>query len=142
LADQSPESLLAGAHALVRESKYPTPTLGAWLEHARRCDPARSERMTAAEAWDEMYRNRHGRHTRKVVWSSEAVHRAARAVRWDDPDWLTEQLPTLRAQFERYYTALADKTERIDETRTVQQIALGGTNLQQLYGPGFTEDAE
>lgn len=142
LSDQTPESLLAGAIAYARESKYPVPTVAGWLEHARRADPARMTRLTAAEAWDEMYRNRHGRYTRPVKWSSEAVLRAARAVRWDDPDWPAEQIPTIRAQFERYYNSLADKTELIDEVNLVRSIADHSERMKQLYGPGFVEDAE
>jgi hypothetical protein len=142
LSDQSPEALLLGAVAYGRESKYPTPTIAGWLEHARNADPDRAERLTAAEAWDEMYRNRHGRYARKVTWSSEAVHRAARAVRWDDPNWESEQIPTIRAQFERYYNSLADKTERIDEVNAVRAIADHSERMKQLYGPGFAEDAE
>lgn len=142
LADQSPEALLAGAAAYVRAARYPTPMLADWLEHARRCDPSRAQRLTAAEAWDETYRNRHARYARRVTWSSEAVHRAARAVRWDDPEWLSEQIPTIRAQFERYYNSIADKVERVDEATTAKQIADGGNRLLELYGPGFTGDTE
>ncbi len=141
LSDQTPEALLAGALAYVRAARYPTPTVGDWLDHARKCDLSRAQRLTAAEAWDEMYRNRHARHRGPVKWSSEAVLRAARAVRWDDPEWLTEQMPTIRAQFERYFNALADKTERVDEAVTVRQIADGRPAAQRLYGPNYTDDA-
>lgn len=140
LSDQPPEAILAGAVALVRENRYPTPTVAAWLEHARNADPNRAQRLTAAEAWDEMYRNRHGRYTRKITWSSEAVHRAARAVRWDDPDWLSEQIPTIRAQFERYYTALANKTELCDEVNTVRVMVDHSARMKELYGPSFADE--
>lgn len=132
LSDQTPEALLAGAIAYSRASKYPTPTVSGWLEHTRLADTSRGVRLTAAEAWDELYRNRHGRYGRRVSWSSDAVYRAAQAVKWDDPDWLVEQMPTIRAQFERYYTALADKTEDLDEVGVVRAIADHTENVKRL----------
>lgn len=141
MSDQTPEALLAGAIEYARVARYPTPTIGEWLEHARHCDPARPLRLTVAEAWDEMYQNRRARHRGPVTWSSDAVMRAAQAIGWDDPLWETDQLPTLRAQFRDFYTSLADKTERVDESHTVRRIAAGLPNLAQLYGPGYRDDA-
>jgi hypothetical protein len=84
------------------------------------------EQMTAAEAWAEMYRNRHDRR-HDPRWSSPAVKRAAEAVGWQDPNWLTEQMPTIRAQFERYYLAAVAKAGQ-------QQIQLQAQHLLELAG--------
>jgi hypothetical protein len=90
--------------------------------------------LTASEAWEEMYRHRHA-HSRNPQWSSPAVERAASAVNWDSPDWLREQLPTIRAQFERYYTAIEKREGRTRarvEVSTLLRLASGG---QQPHGP-------
>jgi hypothetical protein len=122
--DATPGMLLAGALHLSRTSKFP-PTIASWREAAIACDPRRAYRPTAAEAWDEMYRARHRIDRSKPVrWSCSAVERAAQSVQWENPDWLTEQIPTIRAQFERYYTALADKGEEIAEVQKVLDLAM------------------
>lgn len=138
----SPEALVAGAVRFAQTSVFP-PTLAAWSNAAITADALTNPPLTAAEAWDEMYRNRHTRYTRDVTWSSEAVLRAARAVRWDDPSWLVDQMTTIRAQFERYYNSLANKTERIDGGLVARRIAEQiSVHTAQLYGPGYVDDAE
>jgi hypothetical protein len=71
-------------------------------------------------------------------WSIEAVRRAAEAVKWRDPDWTSEQIPTIRAQFERYYNALRAKQDSIDSANEaiallpgVQRL-LANTNANQI----------
>lgn len=100
--------------------------------------------LTASEAWQEMYRHRHA-HTKNPKWSSPAVERAALAVNWNDPDWLTEQLPTIRAQFERYYTALEAKSMRNEsllESENLYRLSGMAKTKEQLYGPGYSDDEE
>ena len=95
--------------------------------------PEADARPTASEAWEEMYRHRHA-HTRSPQWSSAAVERAARAVNWNDPDWPAEQLPTIRAQFERYYAAIAARSIREAEYREAD-LLLGISRAGQEDGP-------
>jgi hypothetical protein len=100
--------------------------------------------LTASEAWEEMYRHRHA-HTRNPKWSSPAVERAAEAVRWNDPDWLSEQIPTIRAQFERYYNALSGKEKRNEallESENLYRLSGMKRGPDQLYGPGWTDAQE
>jgi len=135
----SPDELAAGAIHFARTSVFP-PTLASWSSAAQVARMA--HRHSAIEAWEEMYRNRHARYLGPVKWSSEAVLRAACAVRWDDPMWETEQLPTIRAQFERYYNSIADKQERTDAVQVSKRIAEQiKANTAQLYGPGYMDDA-
>lgn len=108
---------------------------------------------TAAEAWDEMRRNRklyspyadHETNEARVKWSSVAVRRAAEAVCWTDLTWASEQLPTIRAQFERYYNALKGKRDlierKIEAAETTQRIGgmLGLNDLVQLYGADYRD---
>jgi hypothetical protein len=110
-------------------------------------------RLTASEAWEEMRRNRkryspyasHEQNAR-IRWSSEAVRRAAEAVIWTDMNWTSEQLPTIRAQFERYYNALRDKHEAIDAHHEidalVDQVTRSlpmGQPLAALYGAEYRD---
>lgn len=144
LSDLPHGAIIEAAVRIAREDRKFPPTPGEW--RARALEQVQGVKLTAAEAWEEMYRNRHRRQV--VSWSSEAVRRAAEAVRWNDPDWLTEQLPTIRAQFERYYTAIADKQERVDERCEVQRIVggvskmIGAGNLKALYGTDHPDDDE
>lgn len=121
--------------------------------------PADVVGLTAAEAWDEMRRNRkvgvllkyeerpeaHARLSASIRWSSEAVRRAAEAVDWTNGDWMTEQIPTIRAQFERYYNAIKGKTELLDRKSDADQLvrsigSMGGLKgLAQLYGPDYAD---
>lgn len=130
LADSEPETLCAAALQLSRESQYP-PSIKEWAERARLCG-GRALPMTAAEAWDEMRMHRTKRaQTRYNVspympaWSSEAVRRASEAVQWDSPDWESEQLPTIRAQFERYYNAQSQRQEAIDGALAASDLLPG-----------------
>lgn len=94
--------------------------------------------MTASQAWDEMYRNRHA-HTPNPKWSCEAVELAAQAINWNEPSWLTEQIPTLRAQFERYYNAAAKRTERRIEhadALTLMERSVA-KDAKQVYGQAY-----
>ena len=107
--------------------------------------------LTAPEAWDEMLRNRRKyspyerNHNHLITWSSEAVRRAADAVGWTDPNWESEQLPTIRAQFERYYVAVRGKQERIDNRNEAEQIVIGMRGLigkrgtAELYGRDYRD---
>ena len=93
--------------------------------------------LTASEAWEEMYRHRHA-HTRSPQWSSPAVERAAEAIRWNDPDWLSEQIPTIRAQFERYYLAVEKREARVAasaEADALLQLAMGSSSGALEAGP-------
>lgn len=121
--------------------------------------------LTAAEAWEEMRRNRkigttlkyeerpdaYARLADRIRWSSEAVRRAAEAVDWTNGDWMTEQIPTIRAQFERYYNAIKDKQERIDKHAMLDNLVgnlaakMGGRSMGKLYGADYRDplpDAE
>lgn len=126
LADISDEALLISALMLSRESKW-EPSPSEWRDRALAVDGRGSAaRLTAAEAWDEMRRNRRRyspterNRNHEITWTSQAVKRAAEAVNWTDMGWESESLPTIRAQFERYYNAIADKEstfERVEEAR-------------------------
>jgi hypothetical protein len=100
-------------------------------------------RLMASEAWNEMYGHRHA-HTEHPKWSTPAVERAARAVNWNDPNWLTEQIPTIRAQFERYYLANKERDERAreqDEASTLLGLASAGPPAdgpRRLFAGGGT----
>lgn len=124
------DALVSAALQLSRESEY-DPTPAGWRTRALRI--VNGPRMTAAEGWDELMRNRRAPRvwrrgedgiTRTISpepkWSNEAVRRAAEAVRWNSEDWLTEQINTIRAQFERYYNSLADKRDEIDAAQDAQ----------------------
>lgn len=114
LSDCDPESLLVAAVQLARESKFP-PTPAEWRARALTASgQGRAHAMTPSEAWDELYRNRHRADRSRVRWSSESVRRAAEAVQWSSGDWQSEQLPTIRAQFERYFVALSSKAQDLD----------------------------
>ncbi len=70
------------------------------------------------------------------------MHRAAQAVNWTDAGWTTEQIPTIRAQFERYYNAIAEKQEVIDSVNDTlallpsMQKLLSATDAKRLLGGG------
>jgi hypothetical protein len=130
LGDLPQEALERAAVAHVaQESAWPTAAALRRLAKPREL----SGGLTASEAWEEMYRHRHA-HTRNPAWSSPAVERAARAVNWNDPDWLTEQLPTIRAQFERYFNAIEARDAK--EQRYVEADKL----LAFACGSGGTDD--
>lgn len=98
--------------------------------------------LTASEAWEEMYRFRHA-HARNPSWSSQAVERAAEAVRWNDPDWRSDQIPTIRAQFERYYNSIEAKLKRNElllESEMLTRRAGLGLSLPEPYGSLGTDD--
>lgn len=114
--------------------------------------PATSIALTAAEAWDQMRRNRKlyspyasQDQNARIQWSSEAVLRASEAVGWTDLTWTQEQLPTIRAQFERYYNAIKDKTSAIDAKSDAAQLVrtisgmVGLNGLKQLYGSDYRD---
>lgn len=108
---------------------------------------------TAGEAWNELRKNRalyspyasHETNESRVKWSSRAAQRAAEAVCWTDMSWTVEQIPTIRAQFERYYNALKDKSELIDRKMEAAEITqgisgmLGLKGLAQLYGAEYRD---
>ncbi len=109
------------------------------------CRPMSEIGLTAAEAWDEMRQNRkkyspYERNQNHLIrWSSEAVRRAAQSVEWTDLSWTPEQIPTIRAQFERYYNALVGKQTKIDNRNDAEQIVQGirgaiGQSRSELYG--------
>jgi hypothetical protein len=133
LADCERNDLEAAVFAYVaNETQWPT---AAGLR--RYAKPARSSAaaLTASEAWDELYRNRHYRRD-QPVWSSESVRRAAEAVRWTDRDWQSEQLPTIRAQFERYYTSLASKAKDEASLEVARNLlAMSRDRKQRIDGP-------
>lgn len=147
LSDIPGEALLLAAMKLARESEY-DPTPASWRKRALEISGAAVSRLTAAEAWDEMRRNRkryspyERNQNHEIRWSSEAVHRAAQAVNWTDAGWTTEQIPTIRAQFERYYNAIAEKQEVIDSVNDTlallpsMQKLLSATDTKRLLGGG------
>lgn len=136
MADADPEALIVAAIHLSRESSYP-PSIAEWLARAETASGSGAAHvLTAAEAWAELMRNRRApREWRRdqdgatrmsqVRWSSEAVRRAAEVVAWNDQDWLTEQLPTIRAQFERYYNAIKDRQDNLDSSGTASALLPG-----------------
>lgn len=90
---------------IANETAWPT---AAGLRKYARPQPAGAAALSPSEAWQELYINRHHRRD-NPNWSSESVRRAAEAVQWSSRDWTTDQLPTIRAQFERYYTSITTK---------------------------------
>ena len=121
LSDLDPDDLNKAAAMLATRSKFP-PTIADWRECALAISgKGKVGRLTAAEAWDEMYRNRHSVSGKPPTWTSEAVKRAAEAIHWKDPDWLTEQIPMIRAQFRDAYNALADKADAIDNVNRTRE---------------------
>ena len=133
LAHLPPDALLrACALACCSETFFPGPEVLLRLASI----PGDWEKP-AGEAWEEMYRHRHA-HTRSPKWSSPAVERAARAVNWNDPDWLSEQIPTIRAQFERYYkeqVARKDREELFEIGMDMERNVL--KDAKALYGDGY-----
>jgi hypothetical protein len=107
--------------------------------------------LTAPEAWDEMRRNRRKyspcerNQNHLITWSSEAVRRAADAVGWTDLNWPEAQIPTIRAQFERYFAAMRGKQDRIDNRNEAEQIVIGMRGLigkrgtAELYGRDYRD---
>ncbi len=95
--------------------------------------------LTAGEAWAELYKNRHDRR-HAPIWSTPAVRRAAEAVNWTDPNWTTDQIPTIRAQFERYFLAAQTKESQAQIHDTAAKL-LGmaseprGSEPRQLFAP-------
>ena len=111
LHDVEPEAIQRAILAHASTGKFP-PTPADLLELSGDADDD-----TATDAWEEMRahrvkyaQTRYNATPYVPQWSSEAVRRASEAVCWRDPDWTTEQLPTLRAQFERHYNALRTVT--------------------------------
>ena len=93
-------------------------------------------RLTAAEAWAEMYRNRHSVSGKPPTWTSDAVRKAAEVVNWRDPDWLSEQVPMIRAQFERYYSSLQGKARDTAAIEVAQHLlTLSRDRRQNAQGP-------
>lgn len=137
LHDLSADQLL---RALVEHSAHSTfaPSIS---ELRALCRPINDLGLTAAEAWDEMRRNRkkyspYDRNQNHLItWSSEAVRRAAEAVQWTDLSWTTEQIPTIRAQFERYYNGLVGKQTKIDNRNDAEQLVQGIRGMIGLSGP-------
>lgn len=126
LADLEPlsaEAVLAACAALARESEYP-PSLAAIFKRASiLARPPGPGAMTAGDAWAELQRNRvvasQNRYesrpdkVRPYTWTSEAARRAAEAVDWKG-DWEGESMGTIRAQFERYFTAYVAQQAEAD----------------------------
>lgn len=134
LADLPREHVEQAAVALAAQDTA-WPTAAALRKLAKSCAPV--ERLTASEAWEEMYRHRHA-HTLAPKWSSPAVERAAVAVNWNDPNWLTEQLPTIRAQFERYFVAIEKRVVREEltaEAESLVALSMGGALGARADGP-------
>lgn len=146
---QYPPNVLARALSIhIGRSKY-APTVAELREIADRLQkPERLLALTPGEAWDEMYRNRHRVDRRKpVVWSSPAVERAARVVNWDDPEWLSEQIPTIRAQFERAYSGMSNKADAIEKHAEAELMLEGidrllGGGVARLYGADYKDPKE
>lgn len=135
LADLPRESLERAAVAHVaRETAWP---LAANIRRLAQ-DTSTERQKTPAEAWDEMYCHRH-MHTRNPKWSSKAVEQAAVAVVWNSPDWLSEQIPTIRAQFERYYTSMTRKhvqtTEALDNQKLFELAVI--KSAKDVYGDAY-----
>lgn len=144
LADISDDALVTSAIMLAREDKW-MPSPAEWRSRALAVDGRGSvARLTAAEAWDEMRRNR-GRYSTTernnnhlIKWSSDAVRYAAEAVQWTNMAWESDQIPTIRAQFERYYNAVSDKAatiERVSEATALLPMVQGllnRTNVKRL----------
>lgn len=128
LADISDGALVTSAIMLAREDKW-EPSPAEWRSRALAVDGRGSvARLTAAEAWDEMRKNRRRyspteqNKNHLIQWSSEAVKRAAEAVNWTDMGWESEQIPTIRAQFERYYNSVADKAATIERVSEAEHL--------------------
>lgn len=111
--------------------------------------PESQARLTAADAWEEMRRNRrryspyasHEQNAR-ITWSSDLVKRAADAVGWTDMDWTAEQVPTIRAQFERYYNSLSTKKTELMATSDARVSLLEERlckRMPQLYGTDYRD---
>jgi hypothetical protein len=114
---------------IANETQWPT---AAGLRRYAQPQKTLSVQLTAAEAWDELYRNRHSRRD-KPNWSSEIVRRAAEAVRWADRDWQSDQIPTIRAQFERYYNALMGKKKFQAQIEVAQELLV--MSRDRKHGP-------
>ena len=155
LADIPPEALYAAAFQLLRESSY-APSIASWRERALfHVGQGKGHAVTPAEAWDEMRRNRklyspYNSHEKngRIQWSSEVVRRAAEAVQWTDLSWTVEQLPTIRAQFERYVTQLAGKRDAIDAANETLELLPGVRQLLErssakaLYGADYRDPVQ
>lgn len=155
LHDVAPQALL-GAFSLHESTSRFAPSISDLRTAAKA--PQRLEVPTAAEAWDELWRNRGialscryesrpeklAQIQRRIRWTTEACRRAAQTVGWRD-NWDGENISTLRAQFERYYNAIKDKQERIDDVAEVRTLTdsiggmIGRRGLAELYGPGYCD---
>lgn len=151
LADVDTEALCTAAIHLSHESEFP-PSVKAWRERALTASgEGGAYAQNATDAWDEMRRHRTRRaQTRYDLnpyvpkWSSEAVRRASEAVLWDDPNWETEQIPTIRAQFERHFNACRSQSDAIEASQVAEHlmpkamraIGRGGDGPRPLMGGG------
>lgn len=153
LSDVPPEALCIAAAQLARESRF-APSIAEWRERALTASgKGAAHALSAADAWEVMRRNRrayspyasHEDNERRVRWPSEAVRRAAEAVCWTDMNWTSEQIPTIRAQFERYYNSIAGKQNAIDASNDAAalmpmvQALMGRTDAKQLYGADYRD---
>lgn len=144
LADVPDDLLFAGAVAFARKSEFP-PTVAGWRTAAAELRSQREE-VTAAEAWAALEANRRrfpytGHLDRPAsrgepIWPNQAAARAAESVRWNDPNWEAEQIPTLRAQFERYYVSLSRKQDELAQVEGTHRVlgALGARVVDRLNG--------
>jgi hypothetical protein len=57
-------------------------------------------------------------------------------VFWHDPDWNTEQLPTLRAQFERYYNAAKAQGDAIQGSERAAELMPRALRSLDEHGDG------
>lgn len=132
LADVDPEALCTAALHLSHESSY-APTIHEWRTRALTASgKGDALEMGAGEAWDAMrkHRTRYSQTRYNATpyqpqWESEAVRRASEAVDWTNSEWQTEQIPTIRAQFERYYNSIKGKQATIDASNDAAALMPG-----------------
>jgi hypothetical protein len=103
------------------------------------CRLVREERLgpqDAAEAWEEVRRafGRCGR-DREPTWSTPAIAGAVEAIGWRELcNTLDEDLPTVRAQFERYFKARLETQAKQQRNQIAdgEQKRLGPKSVQEL----------
>jgi hypothetical protein len=98
LGDLPDDAVLLAVRQLILTSDYLPPVAA-----IRRAALSGGRALTAAEAWEEVQRNRGRRHDGPVRWSTDEVRRAAETVSWSSPNWQIEQMSTIRSQFARFY---------------------------------------
>lgn len=117
---------------IANETQWPT---AAGLRRYAQPQQMLGAALSPAEAWAETYRNRHSRRE-NPKWSNESVRRAAEAVRWSDRDWQADQIPTIRAQFERYYSSLQGKARHTAAIEVAQNLlTMSRDRRQSSQGP-------